>query len=120
VIEIRKYRQSRFWAVYVDGRLPAAVAYRKGAVAATLNACEPSEAFLGTTNLGVRNLTECFRTRLQPVRLQPPENEGLAGFHKGCPPGARALHPQTVPSPAGSRKGPRATSGRQWRIWKCG
>jgi hypothetical protein len=31
VIEIRKYRQTRFWAVYVDGELLAVVVYRKGA-----------------------------------------------------------------------------------------
>jgi len=33
VIEIRKYRHTRFWAVYVDGELLAVVVYRKGAVA---------------------------------------------------------------------------------------
>jgi len=33
VIEIRKYRQTRHWAVYVDGELLAVVVYRKGAVA---------------------------------------------------------------------------------------
>jgi hypothetical protein len=33
MIEIRKYRQSRHWAVYVDGELLAVVVYRKGAVA---------------------------------------------------------------------------------------
>lgn len=33
MIEVRKYRQSRFWAVYVDGELLAVVVYRKGAVA---------------------------------------------------------------------------------------
>ena len=33
VIEIRKYRQSRHWAVSVDGELLAVVVYRKGAVA---------------------------------------------------------------------------------------
>ena len=33
MIEIRKYRQTRFWAVYVDGGLLAVVVYRKGAVA---------------------------------------------------------------------------------------
>ena len=31
MIEIRKYRQTRFWAVYVDGQLLAVVVYRKGA-----------------------------------------------------------------------------------------
>jgi hypothetical protein len=31
MIEVRKYRQSRFWAVYVDGELLAVVVYRKGA-----------------------------------------------------------------------------------------
>ncbi len=31
MIEIRKYRHSRFWAVYVDGELLAVVVYRKGA-----------------------------------------------------------------------------------------
>ena len=31
MIEIRKYRQTRFWAVYVDGELLAVVVYRKGA-----------------------------------------------------------------------------------------
>ena len=33
MIEIRKYRRTRFWAVYVDGRLLAVVVYRKGAEA---------------------------------------------------------------------------------------
>ena len=33
MIEIRKYRHTRFWAVYVDGELLAVVVYRKGAVA---------------------------------------------------------------------------------------
>jgi hypothetical protein len=31
MIEIRKYRHTRFWAVYVDGGLLAVVVYRKGA-----------------------------------------------------------------------------------------
>jgi len=31
MIEIRKYRHTRFWAVYVDGELLAVVVYRKGA-----------------------------------------------------------------------------------------
>jgi hypothetical protein len=33
MIEIRKYRHTRFWAVYVDGELLAVVVYRKGALA---------------------------------------------------------------------------------------
>jgi hypothetical protein len=33
MIEIRKYRHTRFWAVYVDGELLAVTVYRKGAVA---------------------------------------------------------------------------------------
>ena len=33
MIEIRKYRRTRFWAVYVDGSLLAVVVYRKGAEA---------------------------------------------------------------------------------------
>jgi len=33
MIEIRKYRHTRFWAVYVDGELLAVVVYRKGAAA---------------------------------------------------------------------------------------
>jgi hypothetical protein len=33
MIEIRKYRYTRFWAVYVDGELLAVVVYRKGAEA---------------------------------------------------------------------------------------
>jgi len=33
MIEIRKYRQTRFWAVYVHGELLAVVVYRKGAEA---------------------------------------------------------------------------------------
>ena len=33
MIEIRKYRQTRFWAVYVDGELLAVTVYRKGAQA---------------------------------------------------------------------------------------
>ena len=31
MIEVRKYRHTRFWAVYVDGELLAVVVYRKGA-----------------------------------------------------------------------------------------
>jgi len=31
MIEVMKYRQTRFWAVYVDGELLAVVVYRKGA-----------------------------------------------------------------------------------------
>ena len=31
MIEVRKSRQTRFWAVYVDGELLAVVVYRKGA-----------------------------------------------------------------------------------------
>ena len=31
MIEVRKYRSTRFWAVYVDGELLAVVVYRKGA-----------------------------------------------------------------------------------------
>ena len=31
MIEVRKYRQTRFWAVYVDGELLAVMVYRKGA-----------------------------------------------------------------------------------------
>ena len=33
MIEVRKYRHTRFWAVYVDGELLAVVVYRKGAKA---------------------------------------------------------------------------------------
>jgi hypothetical protein len=33
MIEVKKYRQTRFWAVYVDGELLAVVVYRKGAMA---------------------------------------------------------------------------------------
>jgi hypothetical protein len=33
MIEIRKYRHTRHWAVYVDDELLAVVVYRKGAVA---------------------------------------------------------------------------------------
>ncbi len=33
MIEIRKYRCTHHWAVYVDGELLAEVVYRKGAVA---------------------------------------------------------------------------------------
>jgi len=33
MIEVMKYRQTRFWAVYVDGELLAVVVYRKGAQA---------------------------------------------------------------------------------------
>ena len=32
-VEIRRYRQSRFWAVYLDGELLAVTVYRKGAAA---------------------------------------------------------------------------------------
>ena len=31
MIEVKKYRETRFWAVYVDGELLAVVVYRKGA-----------------------------------------------------------------------------------------
>ena len=31
MIEVCKYRNTRFWAVYVDGELLAVVVYRKGA-----------------------------------------------------------------------------------------
>ena len=31
MIEVRKYRHTRFWAVYVDGELLAVMVYRKGA-----------------------------------------------------------------------------------------
>ena len=33
MIEIRKYRHTRHWAVYADGELLAVVVYRKGAQA---------------------------------------------------------------------------------------
>ena len=33
MIEIRKYRRTRHWAVYVDGELLAVTVYRKGAEA---------------------------------------------------------------------------------------
>ncbi len=33
MIEIRKYRHTRHWAVYVDGELLAVVVYREGAEA---------------------------------------------------------------------------------------
>ena len=33
MIEIRRYRHTRHWAVYVDGELLAVVVYRKGAEA---------------------------------------------------------------------------------------
>ena len=33
MIEIRKYRHTRFWAVYVNDELLAVVVYRKGAQA---------------------------------------------------------------------------------------
>ena len=33
MIEVRKYRHTRHWAVYVDGDLLAVVVYRKGAEA---------------------------------------------------------------------------------------
>ena len=33
MIEVKKYRQTRFWAVYVNGDLLAVVVYRKGALA---------------------------------------------------------------------------------------
>jgi len=32
-IEIQRYRDSRFWAVYLDGELLAVTVYRKGAAA---------------------------------------------------------------------------------------
>ena len=83
MIEISKYRNTRFWAVYVDGELLAVVVYRKGARAIAdtyLDRMKPGHAFLGTTNLDVASLTERFQTRFQPVRLQPPENEVLAVF----------------------------------------
>ena len=33
MIEIHKYRHTRFWAIYVDGELLAVTVYRKGAEA---------------------------------------------------------------------------------------
>ena len=33
MIEVMKYRQTRFWGVYLDGELLAVVVYRKGAQA---------------------------------------------------------------------------------------
>ena len=33
MIEVKKYRHTRFWAVYVDNELLAVVLYRKGAEA---------------------------------------------------------------------------------------
>ena len=33
MIEVRRYRHTRHWAVYVDGELLAVVVYRKGAEA---------------------------------------------------------------------------------------
>jgi hypothetical protein len=33
MIEVKKYRETRFWAVYVNGELLAVVVYRKGAQA---------------------------------------------------------------------------------------
>jgi hypothetical protein len=35
MIEVRKYRQTRFWAIYVDNELLAVTVYRKGAQAIT-------------------------------------------------------------------------------------
>ncbi len=32
-IEIRRYRESRFWGVFLDGELLAVTVYRKGATA---------------------------------------------------------------------------------------
>jgi len=32
-IEIQRYRDSRFWAIYLDGELLAVTVYRKGAAA---------------------------------------------------------------------------------------
>ena len=73
----------------------------------------PGHAFLGTTNLDVAGLTERFQTRFQSGRLQPPENEILVAFLA-----RRWAHPSQ--SPDRSPKGPRATLGRRWLIWRCG
>jgi hypothetical protein len=71
-------------------------------------------AFLGTTNLDLGSLTERFQTRFQSVRLQPPENEALAAI----PRPAVGSRPSTTTRMIAA--GPKGTSGRRWRIWRCG
>ena len=101
------------WSVKVVNELDRCSKDAQDMLLTYLDRMKPGHAFLGTTNLDVASLTERFQTRFQSVRLQPPENEALAAFlarRWGAP----------SPSPARSRKGPRATSGRRWRIWRCG
>ena len=54
---------------------------------------KPGHAFLGTTKLDLRSLTERFQTRFQSVRLQPPGKRGSRGIPRkagGAVPANRA------------------------------
>ena len=52
-----------------------------------------------------------------PASNQSASSHRKTRLSRHSSPGAGAL---PSPSPARSQKGPKATSGRQWRIWRCG
>jgi replication-associated recombination protein RarA len=97
------------WSVKVVNELDRCSKDAQDMLLTYLDRMRPGHAFIGTTNLDVAGLTERFQTRFQSVCLQPPANETLAQFL------ARRWG-LLLGSPARSRKGPKATSGRRWRI----
>ena len=68
------------WSIKVVNELDRCSKDAQDMLLTYLDRMRPGHAFLGTTNLDLTSLTERFQTRFQSVRLQPPENEGLAAF----------------------------------------
>ncbi|MGA0846278.1 MAG: AAA family ATPase [Luteolibacter sp.] len=68
------------WTVKVVNELDRCSKDAQDLLLSYLDRMSAGQAFLGTTNLDIGNLTERFQTRFQSVRLQPPANEVLAQF----------------------------------------
>ena len=68
------------WSIKVVNELDRCSKDAQDLLLTYLDRMKPGQAFLGTTNLDLRSLTERFQTRFQSVRLQAPENEVLAAF----------------------------------------
>lgn len=68
------------WSVKVINELDRCSKDAQDLLLTYLDRMPAGNAFLGTTNLDIGNLTERFQTRFQSIRLQPPANEVLAQF----------------------------------------
>ena len=68
------------WSIKVVNELDRCSKDAQDLLLTYLDRLRPGQAFLGTTNLDLSNLTERFQTRFLSVRLQPPSSEVLAQF----------------------------------------